>query len=62
MFADDVAFVDLDKARVVARTNVGSLPNGISFSTRSLSAEVHPRMDLDGGDMPRMSHDEGAVH
>ena len=45
-YADDVACVDLAKRTVVARTKVGALPNGISFSPLQLRDDVPARLRL----------------
>ena len=63
MYEDEVAFVDLDKRPVVARTKVGALPNGISFSPRQLRDDVPASLRLRPITVPNDEHDhDGDAH
>ncbi len=63
MYADEVAFVDLDKRTVIARTKVGALPNGISFSPRPLRDDVPASIRLEPLKAPNVGHGhDGDAH
>ncbi len=52
LYGDDVAVIDLDELRVVARIPVGDKPNGISFSSVTVPAREAVTLDVpapDGG-------------
>lgn len=61
LYGDDVAVIDLEELRVVARIPVGDKPNGISFSSVTVPAQEAVMLDVpapDGGAEPNedMAH------
>nr|WP_244242256.1 beta-propeller fold lactonase family protein [Nocardioides seonyuensis] len=57
IYGDDVAVLDLDELKVVARIPVGDKPNGVSFSSLALDAE-RDNVTLDVPDAPGGPDDE----
>lgn len=54
MYGNDVAVLDLRVLEVVARIPVGAKPNGVSFSTVTLSARPATKIELP------LNHEGGA--
>ncbi len=50
-FDNDVAIIDLTELRVIARIPVGSMPNGISFSTETISPRPSVKIEFPNGGM-----------